>query len=204
MQLGRGSTKCLVSADRKERRGKGIALLASFALRHGPTGPRGVPPAIAGGLAVKEPHEVSKTCAHCLASVLATRRRRTSPVAMPRTLPSGLRNAARRAMQAGSDIGGDITLREAGGRLRQWRLRSNATAGSSSSGGSGPRAPGCAAARSCCPRRSNTAARARRNARPCEPCCSGRASSMRGASKKSFHALEAVTGRVCCSQACEG
>ena len=38
---------------------------------------------------------LSKTCAHSLGRVLATRRRKTSPVAMPRTLPSGLHNAVR-------------------------------------------------------------------------------------------------------------
>ena len=40
----------------------------------------------------------SNVAAHCLASVLDTRRRNTSPVAMPRTPPSGLRNAVRRAI----------------------------------------------------------------------------------------------------------
>ena len=40
----------------------------------------------------------SKVWAHSLASVLKTRRRKTSPVAIPRTPPSGLRKAVSRAM----------------------------------------------------------------------------------------------------------
>ena len=40
----------------------------------------------------------SNTVAHCLASVRETRRRNASPVAMPRTPPSGLRKAVSRTM----------------------------------------------------------------------------------------------------------
>ena len=75
----------------------------------------------------------------------------------------------------------------------RWRLRSDSTFGSSSANGSGVRPRGLAAARSCFHSpRGNAVARAWSVARPCDPCCSGRANSMRGASRKSFQALEAV------------
>jgi len=54
VKFGRGLTKRIVLA---ERRRKGIALLAAFALWHGPTCPHGVPPAVAGGLAIQESRE---------------------------------------------------------------------------------------------------------------------------------------------------
>ena len=55
-----GLTQRLMLAESEQRRGEGIALLAAFALRHGPARPHSVPPAVAGGLAVKEPDEGEK------------------------------------------------------------------------------------------------------------------------------------------------